>query len=91
MVDRMDERPETEPYFWNINNFKWPVNGKTKPGIIILDPPYFSTKAIIMESIGVSPDTECSKKTYHGYIRFQKGRIEEGNFLHLNYQMFTGC
>lgn len=44
MVDRPDERPEIEPYFWDINNLKWPVNGKIKPDLIIFDPPYFRKK-----------------------------------------------
>jgi hypothetical protein len=44
MADRPDERPEIEPYFWDINNLKWPVTGKTKPDLIIFDPPYFSKK-----------------------------------------------
>ncbi|MBN1907865.1 MAG: transcriptional regulator, partial [Deltaproteobacteria bacterium] len=45
MVDRIDERPEIEPYFWDTKNPKWPVSGKTKPDLIIFDPPYFSKKA----------------------------------------------
>ena len=45
MVDRPEERPEIEYHFWDINNLKWPVNGKTKPDLIIFDPPYFSKKA----------------------------------------------
>ncbi|MBN1905911.1 MAG: transcriptional regulator, partial [Deltaproteobacteria bacterium] len=45
MVDRIDTRPEIEPYFWDTKNPKWPVSGKTKPDLIIFDPPYFSKKA----------------------------------------------
>ena len=37
MVDRPDERPEIEPYFWDIKNLKWPITGKTKPDLIIFD------------------------------------------------------
>ena len=44
MVDQPDERPEIEHHFWDINKLKWPVNGKTKPDLIIFDPPYFSKK-----------------------------------------------
>ena len=40
-----DEKPEIEPHFWDIKNLKWPVSGKTKPDLIIFDPPYFSKKA----------------------------------------------
>jgi hypothetical protein len=39
MDDRPDTRPEIEPYFWDITNLKWPVKGKTKPDLIIFDPP----------------------------------------------------
>jgi len=39
MDDRPDTRPEIEPYFWDITNLKWPIKGKTKPDLIIFDPP----------------------------------------------------
>ena len=43
MADRPDERPEIEPWFWDIKNLKWPVSGKTKPDLIIFDPPYYKS------------------------------------------------
>ena len=64
MVDRPEERPEIEPYFWDINNLKWPVNGKTKPDLIIFDPPYFSKKAKEYEEESVSNFTR------EGYMDF---------------------
>ena len=45
MVDRPDERPEIEHFYWDIKNLKWPVAGKTKPDLILFYPPYFSKKA----------------------------------------------
>jgi len=30
-----DARPEIEPYYWDIKNLKWPVNGKTRQDITI--------------------------------------------------------
>ena len=39
MDDRPDTRPEIEPCFWDITNLKWPIKGKTKPDLIIFDPP----------------------------------------------------
>ncbi len=39
MDDRPDTRPEIEPYFWDITHLKWPVKIKTKPDLIIFDPP----------------------------------------------------
>ena len=44
MIDRPDERPEIEHFYWDIKKLKWPVAGKTKPDLIIFDPPYFSKK-----------------------------------------------
>ena len=54
MVDRIDERPEIEYHFWDKDNLKWPVNGKTKPDLIIFDPPYFSKKAKEYEENSIS-------------------------------------
>ena len=45
MDDRPDTRPEIEPYFWDSNDLKWPVQGKTKPDLIVFDPPYFKKQA----------------------------------------------
>ena len=45
MDDRPDTRPEIEPFFWDITDLKWPVKGKTKPDLIIFDPPYFKKQA----------------------------------------------
>jgi hypothetical protein len=65
MVDRPDERPEIEPYFWDINNLKWPVNGKTKPDLIIFDPPYFSKKAKEYDEESIS---SLTKKEYLDFL-----------------------
>ncbi|MGD9160344.1 MAG: DNA methyltransferase [Desulfobacteraceae bacterium] len=54
MVDRPDERPEIEHYFWDKDDLKWPVNGKTKPDLIIFDPPYFSKKVKEYEEDSIS-------------------------------------
>ena len=45
MVDRVETRPEIQPYYWDITDLKWPVKGKTKPDLILFDPPYFSKKS----------------------------------------------
>jgi DNA modification methylase len=45
MADRPDTRPEIEPYFWDFSDLKWPVAGRTKPDLIIFDPPYFKKQA----------------------------------------------
>jgi DNA modification methylase len=54
MVDRPDDRPEIEHYFWDKDDLKWPVNGKTKPDLIIFDPPYFNKKAKEYEEDSIS-------------------------------------
>ncbi len=65
MVDRMDERPEIEQHFWDRHNLKWPVNGKTKPDLIIFDPPYFSKKAKEYEEESIS---NLSKEDYLDFL-----------------------
>ncbi len=64
MVDRIDERPEIEHHFWDINSLKWPVNGKTKPDLIIFDPPYFSKKVKEYE------ENSISNMSREEYLRF---------------------
>ncbi len=64
MVDRINERPEIEHHFWDINNLKWPVNGKTKPDLIIFDPPYFSKKVKEYE------ETSIANMSREEYLRF---------------------
>jgi hypothetical protein len=54
MVNRPDGRPEIEHYFWDKDDLKWPVNGKTKPDLIIFDPPYFNKKAKEYEEDSIS-------------------------------------
>ena len=47
MSDRPDTRPEIEPYTWTLSSdgqLSWPVSSKTKPDLIIFDPPYFDKK-----------------------------------------------
>ncbi|MEE8398207.1 MAG: hypothetical protein V3S89_04320 [Desulfobacterales bacterium] len=39
MEDRPDTRPEIEPHFWDFSDLKWPIQGKTKPDLIIFDLP----------------------------------------------------
>ena len=74
MVDRPEERPEIEPYFWNKSNLKWPVNGKTKPDLIIFDPPYFSKKVKEYEEESIS---NLSREEYLDFLeRFFRLALE---------------
>lgn len=54
MDDRPDTRPEIEPFFWDITNLKWPIKGKTKPDLIIFDPPYFKKQSNNYDPDGIS-------------------------------------
>jgi len=65
MDDRPDTRPEIEPYFWDITHLKWPVKGKTKPDLIIFDPPYFKKQSNNYDPDGISG---LSKKKYLEFL-----------------------
>jgi len=54
MADMADTRPEIEPYFWDMKDLKWPVKGKTRPDLILFDPPYFREKAEDYDPNGLS-------------------------------------
>ncbi|ETR65732.1 MAG: hypothetical protein OMM_13795, partial [Candidatus Magnetoglobus multicellularis str. Araruama] len=66
LTDNRDKRPEIEKYYWDINNLKWPVAGKTKPDIIIFDPPYFDKKSDDYDSKSIS------SLSADDYMRFLK-------------------
>jgi len=65
MDDREDTRPEIEPYFWDITNLKWPIKGKTKPDLIIFDPPYFKKQSSNYDPDGISG---LSKERYLEFL-----------------------
>ena len=47
-IKERSSRPEIEPHTWTLSSnglLMWPVSSKTKPDLIIFDPPYFSKKA----------------------------------------------
>ncbi len=54
MDARPDTRPEIEPYFWDITNLQWPAKIKTKPDLIIFDPPYFKKQSKNYDPDGIS-------------------------------------
>ena len=63
--DRPDTRPEIEPHFWDLNDLKWPVKGKTKPDLIIFDPPYFKKQSRNYDQEGISG---LSKEKYLKFL-----------------------
>ena len=64
MAGRAENRPEIEPYYWDISKLKWPVNGKTKPDLILFAPPYFNKKADAYD------EDSISTMTRDGYLNF---------------------
>ena len=74
MDDRPDTRPEIEPYFWDISNLKWPIKGKTKPDLIIFDPPYFKKQSNKYDPDGISG---LSKEKYLEFLEnfFSSGHL----------------
>ena len=82
MVDRPNERPEIEPHFWDINNLKWPISGKTKPDLIIFDPPYFSKKAKEYEEESISNLTRVEYMAFlEGFFRLAFEKSKKGTRL----------
>ena len=66
MDDRPDTRPEIEPCFWDITSLKWPIKGKTKPDLIIFDPPYFKKQSNNYDPAGISG---LSKEKYLKFLK----------------------
>jgi hypothetical protein len=54
LVDRPETRPEIKPYFWDITNLQWPVKSKTKPDLIIFDPPDYKDRSNNYDPDGIS-------------------------------------
>ena len=65
LEDRPDTRPEIEPHFWDVNDLKWPIQGKTKPDLIIFDPPYFKKQAGNYDKKAIS---SLSKEDYLDFL-----------------------
>ncbi|MBW2166931.1 MAG: ParB N-terminal domain-containing protein [Deltaproteobacteria bacterium] len=75
MDDRPDTRPEIEPCFWDITNLKWPIKGKTKPDLIIFDPPYFKKQSNNYDPDGISGMSKAN------YLKFLESFFA---LVHLN-------
>ena len=74
MDDRSETRPEIEPCFWDVTNLKWPIKGKTKPDLIIFDPPYFKKQSNKYDPDGISG---LSKEKYLEFLEnfFSSGHL----------------
>jgi hypothetical protein len=80
MDDRPDTRPEIEPCFWDITNLKWPIKGKTKPDLIVFDPPYFKKQSNNYDPDGISGMSKAN------YLKFLKSFFA---LAHLNAKKST--
>ncbi len=80
MDDRPDRRPEIEPYFWDIAHLKWPIKGKTKPDLIIFDPPYFKKQSNNYDPDGISGMSKAN------YLQFLENFF---SLAHLNAKKTT--
>ena len=80
MADRPDTRPEIEPCFWDITDLKWPIKGKTKPDLIIFDPPYFKKQSNNYDPDGISGMSKAN------YLKFLKSFFA---LAHLNAKKST--
>jgi DNA modification methylase len=81
MDDRPETRPEIEPYFWDITNLKWPIKGKTKPDLIIFDPPYFKKQSNNYDPDGISGMSKAN------YLEFLENFFSLAHLM-VHYKMF---
>ena len=63
-----DNRPEIQRYYWDPQNWTWPVT--KKPDIIFFDPPYFSKKEGDYEKKTNAESPSISSYTKEEYERF---------------------
>ncbi|MBT3176855.1 MAG: ParB N-terminal domain-containing protein [Desulfobacula sp.] len=68
MIDRLETRPEIEPFTWDTSSgqqLSWPVSSKEKPDLILFDPPYFDKKAADYDEKSIS---NLPKKEYLEFL-----------------------
>ena len=87
-------RPLVGEVHWDIKNLKWPVAGKTKPDLILFDPPYFSKKAEEYDEKSISG---LSREKYLDFLgRFFKLAYENSKkdttlaFINADWRDFQG-
>jgi len=82
MDARPDTRPEIEPHFWDIDNMKWPAKGKTKPDLIIFDPPYFKKQAKNYDPDGISGlSKEDYLKFLENFFKLARENVKKGTYV----------
>ena len=67
----MDNRPEIQRYYWDPQNWTWPVT--KKPDLIFFDPPYFSKKERDYEKKANAESPSISSYTKEEYESFLEG------------------
>ncbi|MBC8441740.1 MAG: ParB N-terminal domain-containing protein [Deltaproteobacteria bacterium] len=98
MEDRADNRPEIEPYHWDMTLNNWEdtiLAGKEKPDLIIFDPPYFQKKA---DSYGENSIARMPRQEYlhflDNFFRFLKNNTRKTTRLALinsDWRDFQSC
>ena len=63
----LDSLREIESRLWDVSDLKWPIKGKTKPDLIIFDPPYFKKKADDYDAKSISG---CSREEYLSFLEY---------------------
>ncbi len=98
MEDHPDQRPEIEPYYWDIKNKTWDdtiLAGKEKPDLIIFDPPYFQKKAdcYAKESIAGLSRIEYLEFLNHFFIFLKKNTKKTTRlaFINADWRNFQSC
>ncbi len=66
-----DNRPEIQRYYWDPQNWTWPVT--KKPDLIFFDPPYFSKKERDYEKKTNAESSSISSYTKEEYESFLEG------------------
>ncbi|RLB93033.1 MAG: transcriptional regulator [Deltaproteobacteria bacterium] len=98
MEDRVDNRPEIEPYHWDMTLKNWEdtiLESREKPDLIIFDPPYFQKKAA---SYGKNSIARLSRLEYllflENFFRFLKTTTKKTTRLALinsDWRDFQSC
>jgi hypothetical protein len=66
LLDRVQTRPEIEPFLWDFDHLDWPVKTIEKPDLIFFDPPYFKKMADHYEQGSIS---DLPKAQYLEFFR----------------------
>jgi ParB/RepB/Spo0J family partition protein len=94
LSDRLNARPEIEPFLWDPENLTWPIKTDKKPDLIFFDPPYFKKMADHYMKGSIS---DFSKPRYLNFFKELFFLIKENSkpsthiaFLNADFRDFQG-